>query len=181
MPLSIRRFHPARDDDRIGARRVRVAVHRDATGGRADFHDVHLAHDRRAEAILGYSQRGEHLALAGARSSAVGAHRRDEERLPADVANGLREPAQERRNVRDATAAGGDRNPRSRGDPAAQHMRQRVVRGVLRIGDRRCDECVADDACLNDVHRENLRKARTLGSRVGGATGQGVVFRLRNP
>ncbi len=127
----------------------------------SDFDDLHLAFDRRADGRLGHAQTGEHRALTGARAAAMRPHRGDEKRFAADVANRLRQAAQELGKVGDSAAAGGDRDARAALDPAAQGVRERVVRRMLRIGDRRRDQRVADDTRLDDVHPVSLQECPT--------------------
>jgi hypothetical protein len=110
--IGVRLYTPG-DDDGVGVRCLGVAIDRHAAGCRSDRDDVHLGADGRTDARFGNSQTGEHLALPGARTTAMRAHRGDEKRLGADVAHRLRESVQNGCNVRDPPAAGGDRHARA--------------------------------------------------------------------
>jgi hypothetical protein len=124
----------------------------------AHFDHVHRACDRCAYRSFGDAQSREHVALAGRGSAAVRTHRRDEKRFAADIAHRRRQAAQERGGIGDPAAARRNRDARAAADAAPKDMRERVVRCVLRIGDRRSDERVAHDAGLDCVHGSGFAK-----------------------
>ena len=160
------RLHAADDDDRVGTRGARVACDRDAVrGGRADFHDVHLALDRRTGAAFADTQVRQHRALSLAGAAAVRPHCRDQERRRPRVAHRIARTVQNRVDARDAAAARSDGNARARAQRGArEHRCERFARRCGDIADRRNVEGVADEPRVHRGHRRAPFGARRRSS-----------------
>jgi hypothetical protein len=140
------RLDPVDHHDAVRSERGSVAVDAVAAGGRAYLDRLHRRHDGTADARLVDAVAGQHLVLAIARRTAVGAHRRHDERLAAALSQPVGDGARHFGDAVDAAAAGRYRHsiPRLEARGYARHV-ERGAHGRRRVRERVIGEVLANE------------------------------------
>lgn len=128
-------LHPTDQHDRVGFRRMPIAVDGHAVVESAELDDIHAGPDRAAHALLVDAEARQDLDLAFGGCRTVAAHRREDEELGAHRLELIDDRPDAFGDVGDASRPAVDRDRHAGCDPLAD-------RGVAKLGGHRAGDVV---------------------------------------